>query len=272
MPIQEIAGTTAAPFTTHKLGRLARSHDERIPMLHSLTQGVALPAPPAKVDYTTGMPPNLGMMLNHTLDNCTCAAFYHALQVWSSNCGAPIDTQPDQDVELLYEKACGYQPSQGGKGPGGNEQKVLTYILKKGAPAGPNGTQVKKIHAFVEVAVSNLDNVKSTIADCGVCYIGFSVPRYIMPPGGDPLPTWDVAPGADNTIVGGHAVILAGYDAQGARVISWGKYYTMTWAFFEKFTDEAYAIADPEWIAQKGKTPGGLTLAQLDAAMKALKQ
>jgi len=54
-------------------------------------------------------------------------------------------------------------------------------------------------------------------------------------------------------------------------VISWGQYYTMPWAFFEKFVDEAYAIADPEWITKKGKTPGGLTLAQLEAAMKALK-
>ena len=182
-----------------------------------------------------------------------------------------IDTEPDSDVELLYEKACGYKPAQGGEGPGGNEQKVLTYILREGAPAGKSGTQVKKIDAFVEVAVTNLDNVKRTIADCGVCYIGFDVPQYIMPPGKPPLAVWDVDPQGDNTIVGGHAVVLAGYDAQGARVISWGQYYTMTWAFFERFVDEAYAIADPEWITAKGTTPGGLTIEQLEAAMKALK-
>jgi hypothetical protein len=61
------------------------------------------------------------------------------------------------------------------------------------------------------------------------------------------LAIWDVEPKADNTIVGGHAVVLAGYNASGAWVISWGQYDTMTWAFFEKFVDEAYAITDPLW-------------------------
>ena len=270
MPTQEMPPPTFTP----KLGRLPRGFDKRIPLMHDLTlkAGVAPKAPPAALDYTNGMPANLGVMLNNTLGDCTCAAFYHALQVWSFNCGDPIDTEPDSDVELLYEKACGYNPAQGGEGPGGNEQKVLTYILKKGAPAGPQGTPVKKIDAFVEVAVNNLNNIKSTIADCGVCYIGFNVPQYIVPVGKPPLAVWDVEPNADNTIVGGHAVVLAGYNAQGARVISWGQYYTMTWAFFEKFVDEAYAIADPEWITTKGTTPGGLTLAQLEAAMKQLKE
>jgi hypothetical protein len=66
-------------------------------------------------------------------------------------------------------------------------------------------------------------------------------------------------------------VILAGYDAKGARVISWGQYYTMTWAFFGQFVDEVYAIADVSWIEAKGMSPGGLTLAQLETQMKALK-
>jgi hypothetical protein len=45
----------------------------------------------------------------------------------------------------------------------------------------------------------------------------------------------------------------------------------MTWAFFEKFVDEAYAIADPDWISAKKTTPAGLTIRQLQQAMQALK-
>jgi hypothetical protein len=258
-----------------KLGRLARSHDKRIPMLHTLMTGAGIAPQPvvASVDYTKGMPPNLGMMLNDTLGDCTCAAYYHAIQVWTYNAlGAQqMATEPDSDVEDLYEQACGYKPSQGGEGPGGNEQHVLTFILKKGAPFGPKGQQRHQIDAFVEVDVKNTDNIKRTINDCGVAYIGFNVPQYIMPPGQNPLSVWDVDPAADNTIVGGHAVVLAGYNASGARVISWGGYYTMTWAFFAKFVDEAYAIADPDWISAKKTTPGGLSLQQLEQAMQALK-
>jgi hypothetical protein len=256
-----------------RLGRLARSYDKRIPMLHTLMEGIVpQPVKPA-VDYTKGMPTNLGMMLNDTLGDCTCAAYYHAIQVWTYNALGPAQmvTVPDKDVEDLYEQACGYKPAKGGEGPGGNEQHVLTFILKKGAPSGPSRQQRHQLDAFVEVDVKNTDNIKRTINDCGVAYIGFNVPQYMMPPNQNPLSVWDIDPKGDNTIVGGHAVVLAGYDVAGARVISWGGYYTMTWAFFAKFVDEAYAIADPDWISVKKTTPGGLSLQQLEQAMQALK-
>jgi hypothetical protein len=48
-------------------------------------------------------------------------------------------------------------------------------------------------------------------------------------------------------------------------------YYTMTWEFFAHFVDEVYAIADSEWFNAKGTSPGGLTQAQLEKQMQALK-
>jgi hypothetical protein len=257
-------------MTTFKLGRLARTYDPRIPHMSALLADRTRPAPPPQIDYTKGLPANLGMMLNDTLGDCTCAAFYHALQVWSAKAEGAIDTEPDKDVELLYENACGYNPSQGGEGPGGNEQHVLTYLLRDGAPTGPSGQTPHKIAAFVEVDPRNTDDVKHAIANCGVAYIGFNVPQYVMPPNQPPLKVWDVQKG-DANIVGGHAVVLAGYDPKSARLISWGSYYTMTWAFFAKYVDEVYAIADKTWIAAGGKTPGGLTLAELEVQMKALR-
>jgi hypothetical protein len=65
-------------------------------------------------------------------------------------------------------------------------------------------------------------------------------------------------------------VVLAGYNAAGARLISWGQYYTMTWSFFAKYVDEVYAIADKTWVETKGTTPGGLSVAELEVQMKAL--
>jgi hypothetical protein len=255
-----------------KLGRLHRTYDPRIPHLSALLAGQTLPPPPASVDYTKGMPANLGMMLNNTLGDCTCAAVYHAMQVWSfvASKGARIETEPDSDVEKLYVLACGYNPRVGGEGPGGNEQHVLEYLLNTGAPMGPKGQTTHKISAFVEVDPRMPDDVKRTIADCGVAYIGFNVPQYIVPDNAPPPAVWDVETKQTN-IVGGHAVVLAGYDANGARVISWGQYYTMTWAFFAKYVDETYAIADSTWIEAGGKTPGGVTLAELEQLMKGLK-
>jgi hypothetical protein len=264
------AATETTIATAYKLGRLARSHDPRIPKLQSLLHGRALPTPPLQVDYTKNMPSNLGALRNDVLGDCTCAAFYHALQVWSFNAQREFDAEPDLDVVDLYEQACGYNPEQAGEGPGGNEQSVLTYLLNNGAPTGPDGSRRQRISGFAEVDVKNIDSVKSTIQDCGVAYIGFNVPQYIMPKGQPPLSLWDVNAGADNTIIGGHAAVLAGYNASGARVISWGQYYTMTWAFFERFADEAYALIDADWVASTGRSPAGLSMQKLEQAMQPL--
>jgi hypothetical protein len=254
----------------HMLGRLPRSYDPRVPHLSALLAGKTLPPQPADKDWTTGMPKDLGMMMNDSLGDCTCAAFYHAIQVWTYNAkNKDMTTEPDRDVEKLYELACGYDPRQGGEGPGGNEQHVLTYLHKTGAPMGATGRSHHKIAAFVEVDPRITDDVKRTIVNCGVAYIGFNVPQYIMPANKPPLAVWDVEHSQTN-IIGGHAVVLAGYNAKGARVISWGQYYTMTWGFFAKYVDEVYAIADKMWIEKHGTSPGGLTLAQLEAQMKAL--
>jgi len=253
-----------------KLGRLHRSYNPRIPHLSALLSGQHLTPPPASVDWSKGMPHNLGMMLNDTLGDCTCAAFYHAYQVWTYNGAKSMVTEPDPDVEKLYILACGYNPKVGGEGPGGNEQHVLTYLLKKGAPAGANGKSALKIAAFVEVDPRNIDDVKRTINECGVAYIGFNVPQNIMPPNAPPPAEWQVDP-SNPAIIGGHAVVLPGYTSAGPKVISWGQYYTMTWDFFTKYVDEVYAIADSSWVDAKGTTPGGFTMEQLEAQMQALK-
>ncbi len=265
-----MAATHHAPSKGFMLGRLPRSYDRNIPKFKAMVAGKALPPPPAQVDYTKGMPANLGMMKNDTLGDCTCAAVYHAIQVWTYNAGPgkKMDTEPDSDVVKLYELACGYNPKQGGEGPGGNEQHVLKYLLQKGAPMGPNGQSVHKIAAFVEIDTTDIEDIKRGIDDCGLVYIGFNVPQYIVPSNGAPPKVWDVET-KDTNIVGGHAVVLAGYNATGARVISWGQYYTMTWGFFAKYVDEAYAIADKLWVEKTGKTPGGVTLTQLEKEMHA---
>jgi hypothetical protein len=263
---------------SYKLGRNPRTYDPAIPHLSAILAGKSPPAPPPSVDYTTGMPQapnNFGMMLNDTLGDCTCAAFYHARQVWTFHSTGTTQTAPDGDVELLYEDACGYKPNQGGEGPGGNEQHVLTYIHKTGAPVGVKGPPVDKILAFVEVDPRNLDDVKRAIFNSGIVYIGFNVPANIMPPGEPPPQTWTVAPG-NPQIVGGHAVALPGYDAQGAIVISWGELYKMTWEFFSTYVDEVYDITDASWSQSKFaadrklRLPGGLSEADLVNQMRFL--
>jgi hypothetical protein len=250
------------------LGRLPRKRNPRIPHLSALLAGrrATLTPPPPSVDYTAILPAGnvLGMFGNDRLGDCTCAAVYHARQVWTANTGA-IDTEPDAEAVSLYELACGYNPADPNTDQGGVEQDVLQYWLLAGAPLGSGA--LDKIAAFVEVDPSNQSDVKLAVNDCGVCYIGFNVPDYAMQEVGQ---LWDVKPGTPN-IVGGHAVVLAAYDAVGPTCITWGQLQKMTWAFFDAFTDEAYMLASPDWVKTTGISPAGYSLADLEAQMEALK-
>lgn len=249
-----------------RLGRLPRVRNPAVPHFSALRAGVTLVAPPPSVDYTAGLPGNLGMFGNDSLGDCTCAALYHALQVWTTKVQAAIDTESDQDAVLLYGQACGYVPGDSNTDQGGVEQDVLTYALLNGIPVGANGAQQHRLAAFVEVDPTNQDDIKLAILECGVCYIGFNVPDYAM----STTDTWDVRPGTPN-MVGGHAVVLAGYDSVGLTCITWGRLQHMTWAFFNQFTDEAYMLADPDWFAATGACPAGLTLPDLETQMAALR-
>ncbi len=221
---QEAMSKAAAPTSPHaheqmptiQLGRLPRSYDPRVPHMSAAARRTARrPRAGERATTRQGCRPTSGMMLNDTLGDCTCAAFYHAMQVWSFNAGGKRWTrEPDADVEKLYILACGYNPRAGGEGPGGNEQHVLTYLLKKGAPIGPQGQTGHKIAAFVEVDPRNTDDVKRAIIDCGVAYIGFNVPQYIVPHRGAAAGRSGTSSNTNNAIVGGHAVVLAGYDRE----------------------------------------------------------
>lgn len=246
-----------------KFGRLPRAHNPHVPRLSKLIGDKELPPAPLAVDWSVGMPEDFGMMLNDKLGDCTCAAVYHAVQVWSYNSTKTEITEPDPEVLALYEQACGYDPQDPRTDQGGVEQDVLTYLVKNGYPFN-NGTQ--QLSAFVEVDVTDLDNIKRTVFNCGGCYIGFNVPDTLDGDGNN----WHTT--TSDNIIGGHAVYIVGYDGNGLICISWGQRYRMSWAFFAKYCDEAYALADPEWMTAIGKTPGGLSLAQLEAAMQDLKQ
>jgi hypothetical protein len=207
---------------------------------------------------------------NDSLGDCTCAAIYHAFQVWSFNGQGTIDSEPEANATLLYEQACGYVPGKADTDCGGNEQDVLSYVMLSGAPAGAGGASRRKITAFVEIDPRNFADVKLSIFSGGLVYLGFDVPSYMPQTAGS---TWDAQPSTANySDVGGHAVIAAGYTADGLIIISWGAKYLMTWAFWSEFVDEAYLIAYADWFRSTSLSPPGGTLDELEQQMIALRE
>ena len=106
---------------------------------------------------------------------------------------------------------------------------------------------------------------------------------------------WDVpahpGPNDEPGSWGGHAVQLVGYDcglpiADGRlsieepsvnrqssidnhqsflTCITWGRLKRMTWAWLEKYCDEAYALVSKDWIKANGIAPSGFDFATLEA-------
>jgi hypothetical protein len=129
----------------------------------------------------------------------------------------------------------------------------------------------------------------------GGAYIGVELP--ISAQNQD---VWDVPadPGLDDEpgSWGGHAIYLVGYDRKLAiddcrsstgrqstigngqssidnrqstiTCITWGQPKKMTWAWFEKYCSEAYALVSKDWLKASGVAPCGFDFATLENDLK----
>ena len=107
------------------------------------------------------------------------------------------------------------------------------------------GKRAYKIQAFAEINFSNKDQVRQAIfADVGVG-LGVQLPKAAQKQinAGQ---KWDVTSGPDARpgSWGGHYVYVPGYTPEGPVCITWGRKQQMTWAWVNKYCDEAYAIFD----------------------------
>jgi hypothetical protein len=240
-----------------KYGRKPKYLDQ-LPHLSALIQAsstLPLPAPPASVEWTTGMPHDLGMMMNDSLGDCVEAAWGHAQQVWTFNSNPPMVTLSDLTIEQFYEVAGGYILGNSNTDNGTDIQTALLYLINTGLAG-------NKLRAAAFINPNHTDNIKLAIATTGLVYIGFNVPAYLQmleQPGA----TWDIYPNENGNIIGGHCVILTGYADGVYTLISWGSTYKMTEGFFNKFVDEAYALVDKNWINSKGLDPNQEPLSAL---------
>ncbi|WP_327066910.1 hypothetical protein [Kitasatospora sp. NBC_01302] len=228
----------------------------------------ALPAPPASSDWLTPVPAaDWGMLGNDEWGDCTCAGVGH------KRIGDVYVNQQHQvlavttaDALALYSAVTGFDPNAGPSGDNPTDQgavcqDVLQYWQKSGFLG-------EKIVAFAKVDLSNLTAVKQAIATFGQVYTGFNFPSSAMDQFNNHQ-AWDVVKGA--SIEGGHCVTIGAYDATGLECVTWGAVQKMTWAFFQKYFDEAWVIVTPDFVsAATGNDVLGASLYQLGQDYAAL--
>jgi hypothetical protein len=142
----------------------------------------------------------------------------------------------DQDVIQEYLKETG----------GADNGLVVLNSLQEWQTAGwLVGTANYKIRAFSELQLGNHNEVMQAIVlDIGVG-LGLGLPLSAQAQFETGRP-WDVVRGTRGAVNswGGHYVFVRGYTEVGPVCVTWGQNQQMTWAFFDKYCDEAYAIFD----------------------------
>lgn len=219
----------------------------------------ALPMPPSRCDWTRGFNINWQMMLNDQLGCCVESAKGHALQTLTLDNGR-MYTTPDSITLADYEANGGYV--FGNPATDNGEVEVDSLTAWQQSSAGVGGYLLS---AYAGLKLTLIEHVQQCIWLMGGAFCGFSVPQSAMDQNAAGQ-VWDVVPN-DGGIVGGHAVWVPMYDAVRNlfTCITWGGRQLFTWAFWQKYFDEAYALKVPAWENARGVAPSGFLPSQWDA-------
>lgn len=221
----------------------------------------SLPPPPDSIDYGKAVA-RWPMYANDRFGDCTCAAAGHMIQNWRTNTGISPRKPTTKDVIDFYS----YFTK-----PGADNGVEMLRVLQHWRSAGLDSN---KIVAYTKLQLKNIDAVKQSIYLFGACYIGVELPEFVTSASDISRPRWAMratgtkGPGSPDPD-GGHCIPAFGYDAKNVHVVTWGKVKSMSWDFYQAYSDEAYAVLSEDFL-KDGKTLEGFDLKQLNADLGSL--
>lgn len=241
-----------------KFGYVKKNDNAKL-KLHSY-MGPALPPPPVAVDWSLAISEDLGTMGNDQVGDCTCADVGHVVMLLTAM-GAGIVVPTTDEVLTLYSAATGYVKGDPSTDQGASLTEIAKYVQANGLTV---GGVPHKIHAYLDVDHTKVEQIKQAIYLFKHCAVGFSVP---------PTAEADFSAGRiwsnySGQPVGGHDVPLVAYDAEGAWCFTWGGFQKGTWEFWLNTVDEAQARIYDD-VAGQGWDEG-FDMAKLEADLTAL--
>jgi len=243
------------------LGKKPAHHDPRTFRLGA-PLAARLITPPPSADWAPGV--TWPVWCNDTIGCCTQVSVASAIRTWTGAAQSPV-LLSDAEVIANYSAESGYVPGQSATDRGGVELDVLNRWVRDGYER-PGQPGRDYLTAYGAVSPTDRAAVMRAIAALGGLYIGVQIPNYIMQTGGD----WVVDPSGDQTIAGGHALWLHGYDADWLHFNTWGERRRMSWEWLATYADEAYGLVSRQnWIGTHGLSPDQEDVDALVAEMRA---
>lgn len=230
-----------------------------------LTPALRTNVAPSVIDRGKGVPV-IGMHLNDRWGCCTLAADANIIQQQTFYGGHTEAVIPDSAVLTAYEVAFGFNPNAGPPGEnatdnGGTVPGSLAYLKKTGMTG-------HKIAAYGEVAVPEIDKVRTAIWEFGGVSIGLNLPNSAMTQFNADK-DWFVT--SNHSIDGGHCVYVCGYNPNGFMLWTWDKLIYMDIGFWNYYVEEAWAPISTYWVdSLTGKDPDGVDKAVLGAEFLAI--
>ena len=243
--------------TQFKLGKLPVKTDVRTLALARYVDRAKLPPSPPDLDLASDVP-DWPMYGNDRLGDCTIAAAGHMIEAWTAPTRGRAVEITERSVEAAFDKVKQVDPITGEEGA--VELDVLNYWRSHGIGG-------HKIGAFARVSVHDHTLVRDGAFLFGGVYIGLELPLTAQS-----QTVWDWTHRLDGPAKpgswGGHAVDVVGYDAHELTVVTWGSLKKMTWAFWDRYVDECYALLSVDFLDEGGEAPNGFDLAALKADLR----
>ena len=218
-----------------KLGKAPVKADKRNFQLAALLK--APPSTPAQYDFDLthpGIP--TPMFANDVHGDCVMAGRAHVTLRFEDIEQGSVLMVTDKDVLKEYFKESG----------GADSGLVMLDSLNEWRQKGWRvGKKNYKIHAFAQITPTHHAEIQAAVYLLTAAYVGVALPLSAQKQiqAGQP---WNVVKGVGSApnSWGGHCVMIPGYNATGPVCVTWGRKQQMTWSFFDKYCDEAYAIVD----------------------------
>ena len=254
----------AVDHSKMKLGKHPPKKDSRTFHLSSYLHNEKIPPLPHECNWGNKVHPDKwGVMRNLKLENCTCAAAGHFIMAWTSNTGK-LFKPTDKAIVETYSAVTGYDPKTGKNDTGAYAMDVLKYWRKKHIAG-------HSIFAFAKADHKDHHQLRQSVFLFGGCFAGLGLPKSSVK-----QPIWDLTEeglkgdGEFNSL-GGHAVLITGYNKDGLKAITWGKEKFMTWDFWNAYGEEAYAVFSEDFI-RNNLNPQGIHIDLLKNDIRLLKK
>jgi hypothetical protein len=198
--------------------------------------------------------------------DCAPAGIMHLIRGQSANSGNPVTATTMQTL-ALYSAVTGFDlnnPEETDQGTVLSD--LLSWIQKNGVEMtdATGKTVTVEVVGSAALDISSPAQIRYAAYTFGGNYLGINCPQQCV----DDTANWNFAAGLPPA--GGHCIPQEGEGAAGGKIVSWGMVIPASAGFLLSYLEEAYCVITKAWLNAQGKSPTGLDLNGLVAAMKTL--